>query len=101
MSLQDVREFPELQQLMRSISAAVLQREALKKHKDDMSQENQQLRLLLGQHLDAMTVSDDTFNGHHAPLAVNPAPTATAPPVTNRRHTVIEAVHVAKHFLKD
>lgn len=86
---------------MRSINSAVLQRAALKKHKDAMSRENQQLRLLLGQHLDAMTVNDDTFNGHHVPLAVNPAPTDTAPPETNRRHTVIEAVHVAKHFLKD
>lgn len=90
-----------VQEVMWSINAAVLQREALKKHKDDVSRENQQLRLLLRQHLDAMTVSDDAFNGRHVLLAVYPAPTAAAPPDTSRRHTVIEAVHVAKHSLKD
>lgn len=86
---------------MRSINAAVLQREALKKHKGDMSRENQRLRLLLRQRLDAMTVSVDAFRGQHALLAVYPAPTTAVPPHTTRRHDVIEAVPAAKHSPKE
>ncbi|XP_070834938.1 dynein regulatory complex subunit 2 [Chaetodon trifascialis] len=92
-------EFPELLQVSWSLSAATLQREALRKHRDDLSRENQQLRLLLRRRLDAMTVSDDAFDGHQALLAVRPAPLATTPPDTSRHHTVIEAAHAAKHSL--
>ncbi|KAM9341597.1 dynein regulatory complex subunit 2 [Symphorus nematophorus] len=92
-------EFPELRQVRWRIGTAVLQREALKKRRDDVSRENLQLRLLLQQHLDANTVSDSAFNGHHPLLTVCQAPTATAPPDTSRRHTVIEAAHAAKHML--
>ncbi|XP_073340412.1 dynein regulatory complex subunit 2 [Pagrus major] len=91
--------FPELQRVTRSINSAVLQREALKKHKQDLTRENQQLRLLLRQHLDGMTVSDGTLDGPNALLAVTQAPTTTAPLDTNRRHTVIEGVHAVKHSL--
>lgn len=84
---------------MRSINDAMLRREALKKHKGDLIRENQQLRLLLRQRLDGMMVSDDAFDGPHALLAVYQAPYATNPPDTNRRHTVIEAVHTVKHYL--
>ena len=80
---------------MRSINAAVLQREALKKHKGDMSRENRQLRLLLRQRLDAMTVNVDAFRGQRALLAVYPAPTTTIPPHTNKRHEVVEATPAA------
>ncbi|TKS86118.1 Coiled-coil domain-containing protein 65 [Collichthys lucidus] len=92
-------EIPELQQVMRSINDAMLRREALKKHKGDLIRENQQLRLLLRQRLDGMTVSDDAFDEPHTLLAVYQAPYATNPPDTNRRHTVIEAVHTVKHYL--
>ncbi|XP_044022644.1 dynein regulatory complex subunit 2 [Siniperca chuatsi] len=93
------KEPPELQRVTWCVSAAVLQREALKKHKDDLSRENQQLRLLLRQHLDAMTVSGDALDGRHALLTVHQAPTAAAPRDPDRRHTVIEAVHAVRHSL--
>ncbi|XP_070777165.1 dynein regulatory complex subunit 2 [Enoplosus armatus] len=93
------QELPELQQVTWSINVAVLQREALKKQRDDLGRENQQLRLLLRQHLDAMTVSGDALDGRHALLGVYRAPTTAAPPDANRCHTVIEAVHVVKHSL--
>lgn len=92
-------QFPELQQVSRTLNAALLHREALKKHRGDLRRENEQLRLLLRQHLDAMTVSDGALDGPRALLTVAPAPTAPAPQDTNRRHTVIEAVHVVKHSL--
>ncbi|XP_045918104.1 dynein regulatory complex subunit 2 [Micropterus dolomieu] len=93
------KEIPELRQVTWCINAAVLQREALKKQKADLSRENQQLRLLLRQHLDAMTVSGDTLDGRHNLLTVHQAPAAAAPPDQTRRHNVIEAVHVVKHSL--
>ncbi|XP_018531430.1 dynein regulatory complex subunit 2 [Lates calcarifer] len=95
----EIPEFPELHQVTRRINAALLHREALKKQRDDLSRENRQLRLLLRQHLDAMTVSDHTLDGPHALLAVYQAPTTTAPSDAGRRHTVIEAVHAVKQSL--
>ncbi|XP_035850348.1 dynein regulatory complex subunit 2 isoform X2 [Sander lucioperca] len=89
----------ELQQVTRSINGAVLQRAALRKRREDLSRENQQLRDLLRQHLEAMTVSGPDASRHHALLAVCQAPTTTVPPNADRRHTVIEAVHAVKHAL--
>ncbi|XP_078133613.1 dynein regulatory complex subunit 2-like [Sander vitreus] len=94
-----VKEMWELQLVTRSINGAVLQRAALRKQREDLSRENQQLRGLLRQHLDAMTVSGPDASGHHALLAVCQAPTTTVPPNADRRHTVIEAVHAVKHAL--
>ncbi|KAM7403783.1 hypothetical protein PAMA_004289 [Pampus argenteus] len=90
--------FPELQQVMQRCNVALLQRQALKKNREYLSRENQQLRLQLRQHLDAMTISDNALDGCHALLNVYRAPTTTVPTDTDRRHTVIEAVHV-KHSL--
>nr|XP_033499331.1 dynein regulatory complex subunit 2 [Epinephelus lanceolatus] len=94
-----VQEISELQQVMRSINTSVLQREAQRKQKRDLMQENQQLRILLRQHLDAMMVSDSDINTPHALLNVYRAPATTAPHVTDRRHNVIEAVYVVQHSL--
>ncbi|KAL7380486.1 hypothetical protein ABVT39_018682 [Epinephelus coioides] len=94
-----VQEISELQQVMRSINMSVLQREAQRKQKRDLMQENQQLRILLRQHLDAMTVSDSDIDTPHALLNVYRAPATTAPHVTDRRHNVIEAVYVVQHTL--
>nr|XP_020441991.1 coiled-coil domain-containing protein 65 [Monopterus albus]XP_020441992.1 coiled-coil domain-containing protein 65 [Monopterus albus]XP_020441993.1 coiled-coil domain-containing protein 65 [Monopterus albus]XP_020441994.1 coiled-coil domain-containing protein 65 [Monopterus albus] len=92
-------EFPELQQVMRHINTALLHREALKRHRGDLSRENQQLRLLLRQHLDAMTVSNSDLDTHHALLTVYQAPIRMAPLDADRHHTIIEAVHVIQHSL--
>ncbi|XP_054469574.1 dynein regulatory complex subunit 2 [Anoplopoma fimbria] len=98
------KEMSALQQLTRRINTSVLQREALRRRRDDLNRDNRQLRLLLRQHLDAMTVSDQDLGGCHALLTVQrapttAAPTAAAPPLAGRRHTVIEAVHAVKHSL--
>ncbi|TDG98532.1 hypothetical protein EPR50_G00201180 [Perca flavescens] len=94
-----VKDMWELQQVTRLINGAVLQRADLKKQREDLSRENQQLRDLLRQHLDAMTVSGADAGEHHALLAVCRAPTTTAQPNADRRHTVIEAAHAVKHAL--
>ncbi|XP_068195310.1 dynein regulatory complex subunit 2-like [Antennarius striatus] len=96
----DAPDFPALQPLMRRLNTALLKGEALKKHKDELRRENKQLKLLLRQHLDAMTVNDNTLDGPGALLGVNPAPVIVVTPTdTNRRYTVIEAVHAIAHSL--
>ncbi|XP_074516906.1 dynein regulatory complex subunit 2 [Sebastes fasciatus] len=94
-----VKEFSELQQVTRSINTCVLQREALRRQRDDLNRENQQLRLLLRQHLDAMTVGEHDLDGRHALLTAYRAPTTSVPADTGRRHNVIEAAHIVKHSL--
>ncbi|KAM7376453.1 hypothetical protein PAMP_006186 [Pampus punctatissimus] len=89
--------FPELQQVMQRCNVALLQRQALKKNREYLSRENQQLRLQLRQHLDAMTVSDNALDGCHTLLSVYRAPTTTVATDNDRRYTVIEAVHAVKH----
>lgn len=85
--LQDICRFLELQQLRQSRSSAVLQREALRKHSEELRRENEQLQLLLHQH---------EHHAHSPPLHVARAPTATSttPAARGRsRVTVIEAAH--------
>ncbi|XP_028994430.1 dynein regulatory complex subunit 2 [Betta splendens] len=89
-------QFPELQQVMRSVNAARLRHEALKKQKSDLSRENQQLRLLLRRHLDAMTVSDGGLDGAQPLLTVYQVPAEPG-----RRHAVTEAAHAARRSLTD
>eukprot|EP00066_Takifugu_rubripes_P001591 XP_003962875.2 PREDICTED: coiled-coil domain-containing protein 65 [Takifugu rubripes] len=79
-------EPPELQQLLWRFNSAVLRREALRKHKEDLRQENQQLRLLLRQHLDAATAEGQS---------VGPQPLCTAYPApvsTSTQHAVVHQV---------
>uniref|UniRef100_A0A3B5A247 Dynein regulatory complex subunit 2 n=1 Tax=Stegastes partitus TaxID=144197 RepID=A0A3B5A247_9TELE len=90
--LQEACEFLELQPLMQRLNAAVLQRQILKKHEEDLSRENEQLELLL-LHL------DDAIDGRRALLTVSQAPTTSIPAAADRRHNVIEAVHAVKHSL--
>ncbi|XP_075963305.1 dynein regulatory complex subunit 2 [Anarhichas minor] len=93
------KEMSALQQLMGKINMSVLQREALRKRTDDLNRDNRQLRLLLRQRQDAMTVGDQDVGGRHALLTVHLAPTTAAPPHADRRYNVIEGIHAAKHAL--
>ncbi|XP_060937845.1 dynein regulatory complex subunit 2-like [Limanda limanda] len=94
----EMSEFPELWRVMRHSYATLVHRDALKKCNNDLSSENQQLRLLLCQHTDAMEARDHAPGGRQAPLTVQQAPTSMALPDTTRRKTVIGAVNiVTKH----
>ncbi|KAG7229517.1 hypothetical protein INR49_031941 [Caranx melampygus] len=90
------KEFPELQQLIRRMNVALVFRDALKRQRGDLSQQNQQLRLQLRQQVDDMSISDRALDTHHALLTVSRAPTTTAPPDTNRRHNVIRVVQTCE-----
>ncbi|XP_042356641.1 uncharacterized protein LOC121953540 [Plectropomus leopardus] len=96
---ESAQETSALQQLMRSVNAAALWRDALRTQRDALSRENRQLRLLLRHRLDALTVSDHDLQSPDALLRVHGAPTTTGPPLTDRRHTVIEAVYAVQHSL--
>ncbi|XP_058470678.1 dynein regulatory complex subunit 2 isoform X2 [Solea solea] len=87
--------FPELRRATRHVTAALLQRDAARTERERLRRDNVQLRTLLRQHLDAMTLSD------HAALTVNHAPTTTtmAPLDKDRRPTVVEAGHVVRETL--
>uniref|UniRef100_A0A3P9HG88 Dynein regulatory complex subunit 2 n=1 Tax=Oryzias latipes TaxID=8090 RepID=A0A3P9HG88_ORYLA len=89
---EDTQGSEDVQDLQQRLTKAVLQRDALRKHKADLSQENVQLQLLLGQH---------TFGLHEdcCPLPTSQAPIISAPAAGQQRHTVIEAAHIAKYCL--
>ncbi|KAM4726916.1 dynein regulatory complex subunit 2 [Anableps anableps] len=89
--LQGVQELLELQQ---HLNSALLHREALRNHNQGLIQENQQLQVLLDH-------SDDSLDGHRAPLPVLRVPIGSGPPAADRQHTVIEAAHIVKHCLLD
>ncbi|XP_068593357.1 dynein regulatory complex subunit 2 isoform X2 [Cebidichthys violaceus] len=93
------KDMSALQQLRGKINTSVLQREALRKRRDDLNRDNRQLRLLLRQRQDAMTVCDRDVGGRRALLTVHRAPPTAAPPTADRRYNVIEGVHAAKHAL--
>ncbi|XP_027131807.1 dynein regulatory complex subunit 2 isoform X1 [Larimichthys crocea] len=81
-----VSEVPELHQLTQRLNHVVLQRDALKKHKVELKQENEQLKLQLHKHLDDMTLSNNTFSAPDAPLTVHQA-LITRAPKTNTLNT--------------
>ncbi|XP_072230923.1 dynein regulatory complex subunit 2 [Leuresthes tenuis] len=88
-----VCEFEELQQLQQRLNATLLHREALRKHREDLSRENEQLELLLTQHADGL-------HEYHNPLMASQAPTTSVPPGTDKGcyNTVIEAAHAVRHL---
>ncbi|XP_023280568.1 coiled-coil domain-containing protein 65 [Seriola lalandi dorsalis] len=90
-------EFPELQQLRQRVNTALLLRHALKKQREDLSRQNQQLRLQLRQQVDDMNTSDRALDAHHALLTVSRAPTTALPLNTTSRRNITRAVHAVKH----
>uniref|UniRef100_A0AAQ4R406 Dynein regulatory complex subunit 2 n=1 Tax=Gasterosteus aculeatus aculeatus TaxID=481459 RepID=A0AAQ4R406_GASAC len=83
-------------------TVSVLKLGALRTQRDALTRDNLQLKQLLQECLDAMTVSDRDPGGH-ALLAVGGAPTTAVPPeagrrLADRRHTVIEGAHVASRY---
>ncbi|KAG7234906.1 hypothetical protein INR49_003643 [Caranx melampygus] len=76
-------EFQKLQKLIGRMETAVLFRDTLKKQKQVLRQENQQLRLQVHQQMDRMSISNDTIDGHHTLLTVLQAssvPVLPSPP---------------------
>ncbi|KAM8913949.1 dynein regulatory complex subunit 2 [Spinachia spinachia] len=90
-------ETSALQAVTLRTNVSVLKLEALRTKRDALTRDNLQLKLLLQQRLDAMTVSDRDVGGP-ALLAVGGAPTASVLPEAGRRHNVIEAAHAARRY---
>ncbi|XP_029372269.1 dynein regulatory complex subunit 2 [Echeneis naucrates] len=88
-------EFQELQQLTRRLNTAVLIRDALKKQREDLNQQNQELRLQVHQQVNNMSVGNQAPGAQHALITVSQAPTMTVLPKSNRCCNVTKAVHVS------
>ncbi|KAK5886948.1 hypothetical protein CesoFtcFv8_017927 [Champsocephalus esox] len=82
-----------------SMNSSLLQRAALRRNRDALMAENQQLRVLLRQHLDAMTLIDHDLDEAHPLLSVCRTPTTSKHPDNERKYNVVEGVHAAKHAL--
>ncbi|XP_054653511.1 dynein regulatory complex subunit 2 isoform X2 [Dunckerocampus dactyliophorus] len=91
--------FPEVRQLTRRLSGALLQRDVLANHQEELRRDNQQLRLLVRRHLDAMKLSGGALDGSQTLLTVKAMPTTPNPALGAKCHVVIEAVHPPKTLL--
>ncbi|KAK5618226.1 hypothetical protein CRENBAI_020852 [Crenichthys baileyi] len=88
------KEVCESAELQEHLNSALLHREALRNHSEDLRQENQQLQVLLDR-------LDDSLEGHLAPLPVLQVQITSVPPAADRWQTVIEAAHIVKYCLLD
>ncbi|XP_056129423.1 dynein regulatory complex subunit 2 [Lampris incognitus] len=79
----------------------LLEQLCLKKEEEELTRENNRLRVLLRQYLDSMSVSEDVRLNSSAILLVSKPPVAAqaARDRQNRQHTVVEAAHVVQHTL--
>ncbi|XP_028854760.1 dynein regulatory complex subunit 2 [Denticeps clupeoides] len=93
-------EYPDLGRFWERHSKVALERACLELEKSQLTQENQQLRLLLRRYLDGISVSDEALRRCDQLLVVSrPALSAQAGGDAGRRHTVIEARHVLQQAL--
>ena len=103
---QAMQDFEDLGRFWQRYNKVVLERACLEQEKVGLSQENQQLRLLLRQYLEGISVSDEILRHQNPLLMVSRQTLTTATqPLGSRgnqplkRHTVIEAAHVVQHTL--
>nr|XP_057946149.1 dynein regulatory complex subunit 2-like [Doryrhamphus excisus] len=91
--------FPEVRRLTRRLGGALLRRDALAKHHEELRRDNRNLRHLVRRHLDAIKLSGSTLDGSHTLLTVSAVPTTANPALGAKRHTVIEVVHTTESLL--
>ncbi|KAM6981394.1 dynein regulatory complex subunit 2 [Aplochiton taeniatus] len=94
-------DYSDLERFWQRYNKVLLERLCLEREKGVLTQENQQLRVLLRQYLDGISVSDEVLR-HRNPLLMVSQPTLSAPVTTDgqrKRYTVIEAAHVVQRTL--
>lgn len=90
-----------LERFWQRYNKVLLERLCLERERGALTQENQQLRILLRQYLDGISVSDEILR-HRNPLLMVSRPTLAVQPTADaqrKRHTVIEAAHVVQRTL--
>ncbi|XP_062853478.1 dynein regulatory complex subunit 2 [Trichomycterus rosablanca] len=99
---QAMTDYTILERFWQRYNKVLLEHFCLEREKMVLQRENQQLRFLLKQYLDGMSVSDEVLQQHNSLLVVS-RPSLQASPAsdsqTHKRHTVIEAAHVMQHTL--
>ncbi|KAL0978364.1 hypothetical protein UPYG_G00169520 [Umbra pygmaea] len=98
---QAMLDYAVLDRFWQRYNKVLLERLCLEQERGAVTQENQQLRVLLRQYLDGISVSDEILRRHN-PLLIVSRPTLGIPPTadTQRNHcTVIEAAHIVQHTL--
>ncbi|XP_063071277.1 dynein regulatory complex subunit 2 [Engraulis encrasicolus] len=103
-----MHDFEDLGRFWQRYNKVSLERACLEQERAGLNQENQQLRHLLRQYLEGISVSDQILR-HQNPLLMVSAQTLGTPGLsatgsqasqqTAKRHNVIEAAHVVQHTL--
>ncbi|KAI4902996.1 hypothetical protein NFI96_012023 [Prochilodus magdalenae] len=99
---QAMLDYSDLEKFWQRYNKVLLEHLCLEREEKVLSRENQQLRVLLKQYLDGITVSDEVLHERNPLLIVSRQSlqaTPTSEAQTQKRHTVIEAAHVVQHTL--
>jgi hypothetical protein len=105
-SLQVMQEYGSLENFWKRYNKVLLDRLAQDKEKEMMEKENQQLKALLKQYLDGISVSDEILNRANPLLLVNHRTNLPKlnvpvgdPRVQRAKVNVVEAAHAVKNIL--
>ncbi|KAL7891580.1 hypothetical protein AOLI_G00010560 [Acnodon oligacanthus] len=99
---QAMLDYTVLEKFWQRYNKVLLEHLCLEREKMVLSRENQQLRVLLKQYLDGISVSDEVICQRNPLLMVSRQSlqaTPTSEAQTQKRHKVIEAAHVVQHTL--
>ncbi|KAJ7387898.1 Dynein regulatory complex subunit 2 [Desmophyllum pertusum] len=100
-----LHEYSALENFWKRYNKVLLDRLALDKEKHTLLQENQQLRAVLKQYLDGISVNDEILSQYNPLFIVNSktnvrlAVPVSDPRVKRSGPTVVEAAHVVKHSI--
>ncbi|XP_053493046.1 dynein regulatory complex subunit 2 isoform X2 [Ictalurus furcatus] len=99
---QKMMDYTDLEKFWQRYNKVLLERLCLEREKKVLGEENQQLRILLKQYLDGISVSDEILQQQNALLMVSCSSLHASPASETQAHprrTVIEAAHVVQHIL--
>ncbi|KAB5584100.1 hypothetical protein PHYPO_G00103530 [Pangasianodon hypophthalmus] len=100
--VQTMMDYTDLEKFWQRYNKVLLERLCLEREKKVLGWENQQLRILLKQYLDGISVNDEILQQRNSLLMLS-CPSLQASPAsesqTHTRRTVIEAAHVVQRTL--
>lgn len=95
-------DYTDLEKFWQRYNKVLLERLCLEREKKVVGWENQQLRILVKQYLDGISVNDEVLQQQNSLLMLS-SPSLQASPASetqkHKRRTVIEAAHVMQHTL--
>ncbi|KAM9482184.1 dynein regulatory complex subunit 2 [Clarias gariepinus] len=99
---QTMTDYTDLEKFWQRYNKVLLERLCLEREKKVVGWENQQLRILVKQYLDGISVNDEVLQQQNSLLMLS-SPSLQASPASetqkHKRRTVIEAAHVMQHTL--